>query len=415
MTMLNTAVSGMLAQNNWLATIAQNIANSSTTGYKNAETDFSALVDQVASTSGSPGLGVVTSQRTLSSHQGGILGTTTPTDLAVQGNGFFVVSDAAGDTFLTRDGSFVPDKNGDLVNAAGYYLMGANVQNGGSGAVGSVSTLQKVNINQTGLVATATTTGSLAVNLPSAAAIVPAASTPAGGGSTTTAETSLLVYDSSGSPVTLNIYATRVADNPTGTPTWEIDVYNSANAAAGGGFPYSGPALASQTINFDPTTGQTSGASTLSIQVPGGQVMSLDMSASTQVAAGFFVNAATANGSAPTAMTSVTFSPTGAMSFNYANGTSLPGYVIPLANVDGSNYLTPKSGTVFSVNANSGPMVLGTPGSNGLGTLRSSALESSTVDIATELTSMIQAQSDYGFNSQVFQTGSTLEGSLKDL
>src|SRR5438105_15736928 len=89
MTMLNTAVSGMLAQNNWLSTIAQNIANSSTTGYKNAETDFDALVAQFNSTSNYPGLGVTTTQRTLAGQQGGILGTATPTDLAVQGNGFF--------------------------------------------------------------------------------------------------------------------------------------------------------------------------------------------------------------------------------------------------------------------------------------------------------------------------------------
>jgi flagellar hook protein FlgE len=415
MTMLNTAVSGMLAQNNWLSTIAQNIANSSTTGYKNAETDFDALVAQFNSTSNYPGLGVTTTQRTLAGQQGGILGTTTPTDLAVQGNGFFVVSNAAGDTFLTRDGSFVPDKNGDLVNAAGYYLMGQSIPSGGSASVGSVGSLTKVNVDQTGLVASATTTGSLNVNLPASASIVPAGSTPAGGGSTTTAETSLLVYDSSGNPVTLNIYATRVADNPAGTPTWEVDVYNSANASAGGGFPYSAPALASQTINFDPATGNTTGPATLSIPVPGGQTMSLDMSASTQLAAGFSINAANTNGSAPSAMTSVSFSPDGTMSFNYANGATLPGYVIPLATVAGTNFLTPKSGTVFSVNANSGDMILGAPQSKGLGTLRAGALESSTVDVATELTSMIQAQSDYGFNSQVFQTGSTLEGSLKDL
>ena len=304
----------------------------------------------------------------------------------------------------------MPDKNGDLVNAAGYYLMGQSIPSGGSATVGSVASLQKVNVNQTGLVASATTTGSLNVNLPASAAIVPTGSTPAGGGSTTTAETSLLVYDSSGSPVTLNIYATRVADNPPGTPSWEIDAYNSANAAAGGGFPYSGPALASQTIHFDPTTGQTTGSASLSIQVPNGQLMSLDMSASTQLAAGFSVNAVNTNGSAPSAMTSVSFSADGTMSFNYANGASLPGYVIPLATVAGPNFLTPKSGTIFSVNDKSGDMILGAPGSKGLGNLRSAALESSTVDVATELTSMIQAQSNYGFNSQVFQTGSTLEG-----
>jgi flagellar hook protein FlgE len=414
MTMMNTAVSGMLAQNNWLATISQNVANSSTTGYKNAETDFAALVDQSGPTNSTPGLGVITSERTLAGLQGSVYGTSTATDLAVSGNGFFVVSNNAGDTFLTRDGSFVPDKNGDLVNASGFYLMGSDVQNGGSAST-SIGSLQKVNVSQTDPLPFPTTAGTLAVNLPSSAAIVPTASTPAGGGATTDAETSLLTYDNTGAPVTLNIYATRVADSPAGTPTWEVDVYNAADAAAGGGFPYSAPALASQTINFNPANGQSSGAAALSIAIPNGQTMNLDMSGSTQLAAGFTINAATADGSPKVPMTGFTVSPDGAVSFNYANGSSLPGYVIPLATVAGTNYLTAESGTVFSLNANTGPAVLGAPGSNGLGTLASSSLESSTVDLATELTSMIQAQSGYNFNSQVFQTGSTLEGSLKDL
>jgi flagellar hook protein FlgE len=415
MTMMNTAVSGLLAQNNWLATIAQNVANSGTTGYKEAETEFAALVDQAGSSSSNPGLGVSTSFKTMASKQGAVVGTATPTDLAIQGNGFFVVSDNAGDTFLTRDGSFVPDKDGNLVNASGYYLMGASTQNGASGAAGSVSSLQKVNVEQSGLVATPTTAGSLSVNLPSTASIVPAGSTPAGGGATTTAKTSMLAYDDSGSPVTLDVYATRVADSPPGTPTWEIDVYNQADAASGGGFPYSAPALATQAINFDPTTGKTSGAASLSIAIPGGQTMSLDMGASTQVAAAFAINSASTNGSPPTALTGVSIDAYGVMSFVYANGTTLPGYDIPLATVASPDSLTALDGQVFSINADSGPLLLDAPGSSGLGTLRSSSLEDSTVDIASQLTSMIQAQSDYGFNSQVFQTGSTIMGDLKDL
>ena len=96
------------------------------------------------------------------------------TNLAVQGNGFFVVSDAAGDVFLTRDGSFVPDASGNLVNmAAGYYLMGTNVQNGNfSPVANSLSGLQKVNVSKSGEQAVATTSGTLSVNLDSRTAAV---------------------------------------------------------------------------------------------------------------------------------------------------------------------------------------------------------------------------------------------------
>src|SRR5471032_1854293 len=125
---MNAAVMGMNAQTSWLSTISQNIANSSTTGYKNAETEFNSLVDQASASNYSAG-GVSTTAMSMNSLQGGLSGTSTVTNLAVQGDGFFVVSDAAGDTFLTRNGSFVPDASGNLVNSAGYYLMGSNVQN----------------------------------------------------------------------------------------------------------------------------------------------------------------------------------------------------------------------------------------------------------------------------------------------
>ena len=90
--------------------------------------------------------------------------------------------------------------------------------------------MQTVNVDQAPTYVAPTTAGALAVNLPSTAGIVAAASTPAGGGSTTTAQTSLVAYDSAGKQVTLDVYMTRVADATPGTPTWEVDVYNAANA-----------------------------------------------------------------------------------------------------------------------------------------------------------------------------------------
>jgi flagellar hook protein FlgE len=124
MCILNTSVSGMLADSNWLASISQNVANANTTGYKNVDTDFSSLVDQIAGGDADFG-GVATSQVSLNSLQGNVVATSTPTDLAVQGAGFFVVSNSSGELFLTRNGSFTPDASGNLVNSSGYYLMGA--------------------------------------------------------------------------------------------------------------------------------------------------------------------------------------------------------------------------------------------------------------------------------------------------
>src|ERR1700678_2376537 len=173
MSILDTSVSGMLANSNWLSNISQNVANANTTGYKNQDTDFSALVDQAAGQA-STGAGVTSTTLSLNSLQGQIESTSTTTDLAVQGAGFFVVSNASGATFLTRNGSFVPDASGNLVNAAGYYLMGAPTPGAAAPSVNSLSGLKMVNVAGAADAASPSTTASLVANLPSTAtAIVP--------------------------------------------------------------------------------------------------------------------------------------------------------------------------------------------------------------------------------------------------
>ena len=282
MSILNTSVSGMLADSNWLASISQNVANANTTGYKNVDTDFSSLVDQIAGGDADFG-GVATSQVSLNSLQGNVVATSTPTDLAVQGAGFFVVSNSSGELFLTRNGSFTPDASGNLVNSSGYYLMGA--PSGGSPlAANSLTGLVKVNINDAGQTATATTVGSLAANLPSTATPVAAADLPSANSasSTYTEATSLVVYDNLGGAHTINLYFTN-----TGPNTWEVDAFDAADASASGGFPYSSGPLATQTLTFDPTTGALASGSPLSIAVPNGQTMSLDLGGMTQLAAAF--------------------------------------------------------------------------------------------------------------------------------
>ena len=173
MTILNTSVSGMLADSNWLSSISQNVANANTTGYKDLETDFSTLVDQASSNA--TGGGVTTSIRSLNDVQGNLVSSTTTTDLAVQGSGFFVVSDSSGDLYLTRNGSFVPDASGNLVNSAGYYLMGSDIQSGSPPPANALSSLQKVNIASSGQTASATTSASITANLPASATPIAAA------------------------------------------------------------------------------------------------------------------------------------------------------------------------------------------------------------------------------------------------
>ena len=315
--------------------------------------------------------------------------------------------------YLTRNGSFTPDASGNLVNSAGYYLMAANVQNGVSPlAANSLTGLEKVNVVNAGQTATATTAGSLTANLPSTAAPVAPANLPStnSAGSTYTDATSLVVYDNLGGSHTINTYFTN-----TGPNTWEVDAYDASAASANAGFPYSSGPLATQTLTFNPTTGALSSGSPLSFTVPNGQTMNLDLSNMTQLAAGFNVTAATANGNAPSGISGVSISTSGSVMFNYANGTSSAAYDIPLANVVSPNNLASVNGSAYLPTSSSGPVYLGTAGGAGFGKIEASSLESSTVDLATELTDMIQAQSAYEANSKVFQTGANILDVLNGL
>lgn len=403
---MRTGGSGMNAQSNKLATVADNIANVNTTGYKRASTEFSSLILNSGSGNYNSG-GVETKVRYAISDPGALQYTTSATDLAIQGNGFFVVTDTGGTPYLTRAGSFVPDGQGNLYNTAGYYLMGYSLANGDPNVVANGLTgLEVVNIAQMALQGNPSTKATVSANLNSNAAIT-------AGAPDYTSKTSLVTYDNIGNKVTLDIYMYKTADN-----TWGMEVYNSADATSGG-FPYSSAALATDTFTFDVSAigkGKLDPASptSLSFTIPGGSPFTLDLSTMTQVAADFQFKATT-DGNAPSAIEKVEVATDGTMYAIYSDGTRLATYKIPLATVPSPDNLVPEVGNVYSVGMDSGNVQVGFAGQSGLGTLKSEALEQSNVDLASELTSMIESQRGYTANSKVFQTGADLLDVLVNL
>jgi flagellar hook protein FlgE len=404
--MMRTSVSGMDAQANRLSTVADNIANSSTTGYKRASAEFSSLVLESGG-SGYESGSVETRVRIGVSEQGTFRFSTSVTDLAVKGNGFFLVNSDSGQTFLTRAGAFVKDGNGDLVNAAGYRLMGYSLAVGAPPPVANgTGGLQVVNIGTEALQAEPSTSGILNVNLNSNAAIE--VDLPSGNAPTAvyTAKTSLVTYDNLGNQVTVDVYMTKTA-----AETWEVATYNQADADPGtGGFPYTVGPLATQTLLFDATTGQLDGASPTSIDipVPNGGTVTLDMGQSSQLATDYTVLDAEVNGSAPSEVERVEIDDDGTLYAVFQNGARRATYRIPLANVPSPDNLKPLAGNVFAPSVDSGDMTIGFAGDGGFGTMVSGALEQSTVDLASELTAMIESERNYTANSKVFQTGSEL-------
>ena len=405
---LRTGVAGMTVQASKLGTVADNIANANTTGYKRASIEFSSMVIGEKLDNYNPG-GVMSNVRSAVSQQGALLQTTSATDLAVEGRGFFVVNDTAGTPHMTRAGSFVPDGDGFLVNAAGYTLMGYPIEDGAAGMVANGLTgLQKVNIAQSQLDALPSMQGRFSANLPSNGAVTPAADLPSTNAATAqaAAKTSLVSYDNLGNEVLLDVYFAKTAAND-----WEVAVYDQRDAAAGGGgFPYAAGPLAVTALNFDGTTGNLAAgsATAITVPVPNGAALDLDLSQTTQLAADFAVMAAEVDGSAPSAVSDVEFTADGTVVALLENGTRWPMFRIALADVTSPDHLRPLTGNVYLPTDGSGDIRVGTPGSGGFGNLISGALEQSNVDMAYELVSMIESQRSYSANSKVFQTGAEL-------
>ena len=389
---LRSGVSGMNAQSNKLGTVAENIQNSSTTGYKRASTEFSSLI--LPSSEGNYNSGSVTSRvRYTIGDQGPIAYTTSGSDLAISGNGFFVVTDPGGSPYLTRAGNFVLDgRNGNLVNASGFTLMGYKIgSTAANPSLNSLDGVEPINLSSFSMQAAGSTKGTFKGNLPDGAAVGDIK------------QSSLQVYDKVGNPIKINITLTKASDTQ-----WTIAVENGTNPAD----PPTG--TLTMDLDFDGDGQLVTDPPVMTFTIPGGEPFSLDMSSMTQLAGEYNVTG-TSNGNAPSAVKDVEFASDGTVYAVYEDGTRVGAYRIPLATVPSPDNLSPRAGNVYETTAASGGYQVGFPEMSGFGSIASGALEGSNVDIGTELTAMIEAQTSYTANSKVFQTGSELLDVLMNL
>jgi flagellar hook protein FlgE len=409
--MMRTSVSGMDAQAIRLASVSSNIANASTVGYKAANTQFSSLVLDAPGAS-IPSGGVETDVRYEISRQGVLTSTNSIFDLAVSGEGFFLVEDAGGRTLMTRAGSFVPDGDGRLVNAAGYRLLGLPTSSGSLVPVNGTAGLEPIIISRDRLEAMPTSSGVLVTNLPATAGIgsavdLPSANAPSG---VSTVQSSVVVYGSLGQETIVDVHYTKTAPG-----IWEVAAFDASGRAASGSFPYAAGPLATTSLTFGLDGQFGAGSPTdITIPVPGGVPLLLDLTGTSQLAADFRVLTVEVDGNPPTDAASLEIANDGAIYQTYLNGARRPIYRIPLATVTSPDRLVPKAHNTFEPSKDSGNLLIGSAGS-GLGGIVSGALESSTVDMAGELTQMVEAQRNYTANSRVFQTGAELMEVLVNL
>lgn len=391
---MRTGVSGMNAQSNRLSTVAENIANANTTGYKRASTEFSSMILPSGNGSYNSG-GVQTEVRYSISQQGATTFTTSASDLAIDGGGFFIVEGANGQEYLTRAGSFVPDSEGNLVNASGFTLMGYEYEAGvdPTVVVNGFDGLTRVNLASGGLIAAGSTKGSMGANLPSGA--------PVGDVSTT----SLVVYDSQGN--------TRILDfnyEKTGANAWTLEIVDRVSGDALTVPPVTLAFNAAGELTTSPATVVANGALIVPPPATGAVVgsITIDFSKTTQLGYAFNADGGSIDGNAPSKVAGYQIDSDGIVYVKYENGKLDPRYRIALANVQSPDKLRPESGNVYSQGVDSGVIITGFAGSGDFGEILSGALESSNVDIAEELTAMIESQRNYTANSKVFQTGSEL-------
>ena len=387
---LNSGVSGMNAQTNRLGTVADNIQNQNTTGYKRASTEFSSLL--IDPNPGSYESGSVdTIVRHAITSPGTRSATTSATDLAVNGNGFFVVKDPGGRTYLTRAGNFIEDATTkDLVNAAGMHLMGYSLASGDPKvSLNSDDGLVPVNTASLSMQARPSTIGTISGNLPADAAIVT-------GGANFTKATSITTYDNLGHAVVVDLYFSKTASN-----TWQVSAYDSSKPAS---FP--GSPLGQTNLTFD-SNGKIQGLPKLNFTVPKGQPMSIDMANMTALAGEYTITGG-ANGSAPMSVVGTDIDRDGTVYAVYQDGKKAAAFKVPLATVESPDNLSPQAGNVFDTTPSSGTPQIGFATVGGRGQILKGMLEESNVDLGTELATMIQSQTSYGANSKVFQTGAEM-------
>ena len=194
----------------------------------------------------------------------------------------------------------------------------------------------------------------------------------------------MVTYDSLGKEVVLDVYLTKTADNRGKSPSTTRRTPPPAPGQAA--FRTADPPLATGTLDFDPANGSLTAASLsdLTFTIPGGQSFNLDLSKMVQLSADYRVLDATVNGNAPSAVDRIEIDQDGTLYTIYESGARVATFKIPLADVASPDNLSALPGNVFLPTSDSGDVQVGFSTTGGLGSIVSGALESSTVDLASE-------------------------------
>jgi len=411
-TSFSTALSALNATSTAIDVVGNNLANLNTPGFKTSEVCFRDLVTQslgagLGETQVGFGVGQPLTVREFT--QGALQTTSGVLDGAIQGDGFFVVQDSAGNQLYTRAGSFQVDKSGNLLTDTGEAVQGWTTVDSSTGEIDTNGPVGDIVVPVGSLnPPTATSTFTVDLNLNASAAA----------DSTSSFSTPITVYDSLGTSHVLTIDFQKTGENQ-----WSYQVTIPGDEVSGGtsGTP-SDISGASGTLTFDASGQLTDPAagSPIGFSVSGLTDGAADLSLAwnpytvagaariTQFSQQSAQSASSQNGSAPGQLDSVGLADGGRIVAKYSNGDQVVVGQVAIASVRNPESLIAVGNNEFQCSAITAAPVIGAPGTGGRGDVVGGSIEASTVDMAQEFTNLIQYQRDYEANAHVVTTADQL-------
>ncbi len=404
-------VSGLQANSISMETVGNNIANINTVGFKSSRTNFAEMINrQIMGGAGRVGAGVQVQSVQQSFTQGAFLTTGSATDLAIGGDGFFMVQGRAFGSqgnFFTRAGQFTQDNEGYLTTG-GLRLQGYLATPGGE-VSNKIGDLQ---IPTDSLPPSATSEINMRLSLHSAAEVQGDAFDPENPADTSNFSTTVTVYDTQGSPRQLQVYLRKTEDN-----NWDYHVTADGTDLADGAEGTVEVGSGSLTFNTDGQL-QTVEGDPITATFGSGGEQNIALNFGTAIDDGGDGSAASAqiesdnsqallleqNGRSTGALQGLRIENDGNILGSYSNGEEVSLGKVVLARFKANEGLENLGGNIFRSTGKSGDPLLGEANTGGRGSLFGGSLEQSNVDLAGEFVRLITAQRGYQANARTITT-----------
>jgi flagellar hook protein FlgE len=386
-----------------MSVIGNNIANVGTAGFKSSRATFAELVSaSLAGGSGSDqiGLGVFLNDVQANFSQGSLTTTGKTFDLAIDGNGFYLLHDSAGAGFYSRDGQFKVNNQGQVVNAGGFLLQGYQADTNGN----ITNTIGNITLSSNAVAPQVTSTAAIRANL-DANATAPTGAFNVSDPTTYNFSTGMSVYDSLGNAQQLRLYFVKTST----ANTWNL--YSQVGNAA---------PVARTNLAFNSSGALTSGGSqAMSLVIPGGattpQTVTVDFSNVTQFGSPSGVIDQTQNGFASGTLDRISVDTQGKVVAQFTNGQTRALAQVVLNRFVNPEGLAKAGDNLFIESIESGAPLSGAATTNGLGKVVSGAVEQSNVDLGKEFVDMIITQRAFQANSRAITTSDEMLQELVNL